>query len=51
VYSARERGAHLPPVELTRVGGTYFVRDGHHRISVARATGQDYIEADVSAWE
>jgi len=29
----------------------YFVRDGHHRISVARALGQAYIDAEVTVWE
>jgi len=37
----------LPPVELYQVGQVYFVRDGHHRISVARERGQEYIEAEV----
>jgi hypothetical protein len=37
----------LPPVELYQVGKVYFVRDGHHRISVARANGLREIEADV----
>ncbi len=41
------RGRELPPVELVQVGNTYFVRDGHHRISVSRAMGQDFIEAEV----
>lgn len=41
----------LPPVELIRVGKTYFVRDGHHRISVARALGQEAIEAEVTVWQ
>jgi hypothetical protein len=41
----------LPPVELIQVGDIYFVRDGHHRISVARALGQKYIEAEVTAWQ
>jgi hypothetical protein len=44
------RGTVLPPVELIKVGGLYFVRDGHHRISVARATGQLDIEAQVTVW-
>ncbi|MGE5123445.1 MAG: hypothetical protein ACM3H7_02940 [Acidobacteriaceae bacterium] len=35
----------LPPVELVKVGQDYYVRDGHHRISVARAFGQEVIEA------
>jgi hypothetical protein len=36
-----------PAVELYQVGDTYFVVDGHHRISVARASGQPAIEARV----
>ncbi len=38
---------HLPPVVLYKVGQVYFVVDGHHRVSVARAQGQEYIEAEV----
>jgi hypothetical protein len=41
----------LPPVELIQVGDVYFVRDGHHRISVARMMGQDSIDAEVTVWE
>jgi hypothetical protein len=37
----------LPPVALLKVGEDYYVRDGHHRISVARALGQHYIDAVV----
>lgn len=37
----------LPPVVLYKVGEVYFVVDGHHRVSVAREQGQDYIEAEV----
>ncbi len=46
---ARERlnGQPLPPVELIDVEGTYYVRDGHHRISVARCLGETYIDAEV----
>lgn len=40
----------LPPVELIQVGDVYFVRDGHHRISVARAFGQIAIDAEVITW-
>jgi hypothetical protein len=43
------QGAGLPPVELYKVGQVYFVRDGHHRVSVARQRGLTYIEAQV--WE
>lgn len=51
IYAAHKRGTALPPVELIRIAETYFVRDGHHRVSVARAIGQEYIEAVVTAWE
>lgn len=40
----------LPPVQLTQIGDAYFVRDGHHRISVARAFGQTSIDAEVVIW-
>ena len=33
------RGVEVPPVEAYRVGETYFVRDGHYRVSVARYLG------------
>ena len=41
------RGHNLPPVELIEVNGKYYVRDGHHRISVSRAMGQDFIDAEI----
>ena len=47
IAAAQLRGKVLPPVELTKVGEFYYVSDGHHRISVARALGQRVIEADV----
>ncbi|WP_376791914.1 transcriptional regulator [Thermoflexus sp.] len=39
--------ASLPPVRLYQVGEAYFVLDGHHRISAARALGWTEIEAEV----
>lgn len=44
------RGRYLPPVILIQVGERYFVRDGHHRISVARALGLDEVEAKIEIW-
>ena len=41
----------LPPVQLIQIGDAYFVRDGHHRISVARALGQTCIDAEVVTWK
>jgi hypothetical protein len=50
VATAREEGRGLPPVQLIRVGETFFVQDGHHRVSVARARGELDIEAEVTEW-
>lgn len=47
VAVARAQGHALPPVELIRAGDSYYVRDGHHRISVAHAAGQVDIEARI----
>jgi hypothetical protein len=51
VYIAWQNGKALPPVELVQVGDEYYVRDGHHRISVARALGNNYIDAEVTVLE
>ena len=48
VASMRLAGEDLPSVELIHTGGIYFVRDGHHRISVAKALGEAYIDAEVT---
>ena len=50
VAKANVRGRGLPPVELIQVGDADFVRDGHHRISVAAALGQQEIDAVVTVW-
>jgi hypothetical protein len=41
----------LPPIQLIQIGDAYFVRDGHHRISVSRAFGQSAMDADVITWK
>ncbi len=51
IARARLLGIELAPVDLIQVGDIYFVRDGHHRISVAGAFGQREIDAVVTAWE
>jgi hypothetical protein len=38
----------LPPIEVYKVSDVYFVRDGHHRVSVARERGQAYMDAYVT---
>ena len=45
---AERDGAVMPPIEVFRVGSLHFVKDGHHRVSVAMATGQEMIDADVT---
>jgi hypothetical protein len=47
IAEASRRGVSMPPVDLYRVGGLHFVRDGHHRVAVARAQGRDTIDAHV----
>lgn len=47
IAAARNRGTVLPPVELIQVGDDYYIRDGHHRVSVAKAYGQAAIEAQI----
>ena len=45
---AQRRGARIPPIDVYRVGDRHFVTDGHHRVSVAAATGQQWIDAHVT---
>jgi len=48
IAEARRRGEPFPPIDVLRVGGVHFVRDGHHRVSVARALGDETINAYVT---
>jgi hypothetical protein len=45
---AQRRGVSMPPIDVYRVGSLHFVRDGHHRVSIAIATGQTMIDAYVT---
>jgi hypothetical protein len=47
IAAARRLGVALPAVDLVAGPDGYYVRDGHHRISVARAAGQVEIEARI----
>ena len=47
VWLAEHRGVVLPPISVVRVHGGYAVRDGHHRVSVARARGGVTIDAHI----
>ncbi|MGB3632418.1 MAG: hypothetical protein WA982_00105 [Rubrobacteraceae bacterium] len=42
------RAEDLPPVSLYKIGDTYFVQDGNHRVSVARQRGIGMIDAEVT---
>ena len=48
IANAQRRGKDMPPISVYRVGDLHFVRDGHHRVSVARAQGRDDIDAYVT---
>jgi len=45
---AQRRGEAMPPIEVYRVGCAHFVADGHHRVSIAAATRQRWIDAYVT---
>lgn len=47
VKTAMEEGGGLPPIDVYKVGETYFVIDGNHRVSIARQEGSTTIEARV----
>src|SRR5947209_4659622 len=48
IAAAMRRGEPMPPIDLVKVGQIYFVRDGHHRVSVARALGLTDLDAYVT---
>jgi hypothetical protein len=47
---AHKMSQHLPPIKLIQIGDRYFVRDGHHRISVYRNYGAIDIDAEITQW-
>ena len=49
LWMAEHRGTVLPPISVVRVRDGFAVRDGHHRVSVARARGALTIDAAVEA--
>ena len=48
IANAQRRGKDMPPIAVYRIGDMHFVRDGHHRVSVARAQGREDIDAYVT---
>jgi hypothetical protein len=49
IWLAEHAGAPLPPISVIPVPGGYAIRDGHHRVSVARARGALTIDAQVDS--
>ncbi|HEY8813948.1 MAG TPA: ParB N-terminal domain-containing protein [Candidatus Dormibacteraeota bacterium] len=47
IYTAMVEGDELPPIDVYRLDGYYYVIDGHHRVSVARSLGRREINARV----
>ena len=50
VYAEVHGAKGLPPIDVYQVGDVYFVRDGNHRVSVAREMGAKSIEAHVTEY-
>jgi hypothetical protein len=48
IAAAQRRGEAMPPIDVYRIGDVHFVKDGHHRVSVARALGHRDINAYVT---
>jgi hypothetical protein len=46
--TAARRGQAFPPIDVYRIGEVHFVKDGHHRVSIARAQGLPDIDAYVT---
>jgi uncharacterized protein (TIGR00730 family) len=51
VYEAAHSSAGFPPIDVYKIGDVYFVRDGHHRVSVLKELGATTIEATVTELE
>jgi len=49
VDEAHIRDMALPAIQLYEIGGVYFVRDGNHRVSVAKMQGVEFIDAEVTS--
>jgi hypothetical protein len=48
IYKAMTEGEELPPIDVYQVGDSYYVIDGHHRVSVARTLGRETLPARVT---
>jgi hypothetical protein len=45
IYKALQNDVALPAIAVYKIDDVFFVEDGHHRVSVAKAIGQLYIDA------
>jgi ParB-like nuclease domain len=48
IVLALREGETLPPIEVYRLHGRYYVADGHHRVAASRALGGKSITAYVT---
>ena len=48
IATAQRKGQEMPPIDVYRIGELHFVKDGHHRVSVAREMGFEVIDAYVT---
>lgn len=48
IYTLAETGKGFPPIDVYKIDQVYFVKDGNHRVSVARALGWESIQAHVT---
>jgi Domain of unknown function (DUF4032)/ParB/Sulfiredoxin domain len=48
IYEVVHSAEGFPPIDVYKIGDVYFVRDGHHRVSVLKELGAATIEATVT---
>jgi hypothetical protein len=48
IYTLAETGKGFPPIDVYKIDQVYFVKDGNHRVSVARTLGWETIQAQVT---
>jgi hypothetical protein len=51
LLSAVDEQVILPPVQLIRAAGDYWVIDGHNRVALARERGQLWIDAEITEFD
>jgi hypothetical protein len=51
IYEVAHGPSGFPPIDVYKIGDVYFVRDGHHRISVLKELGAKTVEATVTELE